>query len=71
MVKFAVWVGFRVSGKVAPEIEKPVPDTLAELIVTACAPFDVSVTTCVLGVLRTTLPKDTLFELTARDGLAV
>jgi hypothetical protein len=60
-----------VSGKVAPEIEKPAPAMLAELIVTAWAPFDVSVTTCVLGVLRTTFPKVTLLELTASEGLAV
>ena len=56
-------MGFSVTGKVAPDIEKPVPDDLAEFTVTAAVPVDVSVTDCVAGVLSTTLPKARLVAL--------
>jgi hypothetical protein len=36
----AVWFGFSVSGKVAPEVEKPDPETVAELMVTAAVPVE-------------------------------
>ena len=51
-------------GKVAPDIEKPAPDNVAEFTVTAAVPVDVSVTDCVAGVLSTTLPKARLVVLT-------
>lgn len=47
----------RTTGKVPPFRLKPVPATTAELTVTDCVPVDVSVTDCVVGVFRFTLPK--------------
>ena len=47
----------RVSGKVAPETEKPAPLIVAELIVTAVLPVDERVIVCEVGVLTATLPK--------------
>lgn len=41
----------------APEIEKPSPETVAELIVTEPVPVEVTVTDCVVAVLTGTLPK--------------
>lgn len=54
------------TGKVAPDMEKPAPDSVAEFTVTATVPVDVSVTDCVAGVLSTTLPKDRLVTLKPR-----
>lgn len=42
-VNAAVWFGFSVSGKVAPETENPLPLTVAPVIVTAAAPVEVKV----------------------------
>ena len=50
------WPGFKVTGKVAPEIVKPVPVNAAELIVTAAVPLELSVTGSVVGVFNVTLP---------------
>ncbi len=50
----------------APDIEKPVPDNVAEFTVTAAVPVEVSVTDCVAGVLSTTLPKARLVALTLK-----
>jgi hypothetical protein len=55
---------FRVSGKVAPEKEKPVPAMATELTVTGAPPVEVRVTDCVAGVFRVTSPKAMLVELT-------
>jgi hypothetical protein len=57
-------LGLNVTGNVAPDIEKPVPDNVAEFTVTAAVPVDVSVNDCVAGVLSTTLPKARLVALT-------
>ena len=65
----AVWPGARVSGKVAPEIEKPAPVRVAVLMVTDPVPVEVSVTDCAVdGVLTVTLPNDIVVELTTRVG---
>src|SRR6202021_1181298 len=40
----ADWVGFSVTGKVAPDIVKPVPVNVAELMVTGAVPVEVNVT---------------------------
>ena len=48
--------GFKVAGKVTPEIEKPAPDSVAACIVRAAVPVEVIVTDCVLGTFTTTLP---------------
>lgn len=62
----AVWLGLSVSGNVAPETLNPVPDTAAEFTVTAAVPFEESVTDCVAGVPKGTLPKATLVAFTDR-----
>jgi hypothetical protein len=54
-LRIAVWVGFRISGKVTPETEKPVPVTLAALTVKGAAPVEDNVRNCVAG--EFTLPK--------------
>jgi hypothetical protein len=69
-VTLAVWFGFSVSGKVAPESEKPAPATVAELTVTAAVPVEESVIDCEVAELTLTLPKLRLEELTARVGTA-
>lgn len=54
------------SGNVTPEIEKPAPVTVAELMVTELLPVEVKVMDCVVDVFTDTLPKLTLAELTFR-----
>jgi hypothetical protein len=54
-LRIAVWVGVRISGKVTPETEKPVPVTLAALTVTGAVPVEDNVRNCVAG--EFTLPK--------------
>jgi hypothetical protein len=70
MVSVAVWLGLSVSGKLAPETEKPVPVSVAELMVTAAVPVADSVIDCDVGVLTATLPKLTIEELTLSDATA-
>jgi hypothetical protein len=48
--------GFNVTGKLAPDNVKPAPVSVAELIVTAAVPVDVSVTDWVAAVLTCTFP---------------
>jgi hypothetical protein len=60
-----------VTGKVTPEIEKPLPETVAELMVTAEPPVEVKVSDCVVGVLRFTLPKAMLVALMLRVAGAI
>ena len=52
-----VWLGFRVSGKVAPESVKPAPASVAVLIVTGAVPVEVKVTDCVDDEFTVTSPK--------------
>lgn len=56
-------MGFKVSGKVTPETEKPVPATVAALTVSAELPVEDRVSDCVVVVPTFTLPKATLDEL--------
>ena len=63
-----LWPGLRVSGSVAPEIEKSVPVTLIAPIVTGWDPIDASVSDCVDVVLMGTLPKLTLVAFTVSIG---
>jgi hypothetical protein len=54
----AVWPGFRVTGKDAPDMLNPAPLRVAELIVSGAVPEEVSVTDCgEEDVLTVTLPK--------------
>jgi hypothetical protein len=63
-VSVAVWLGFSVSGKVAPETVNPLPATVPALIVTAAVPVDDSVTVCVDAAFTLTLPNPRLPALT-------
>src|SRR5580698_1189413 len=63
-------VGFKVTGKVAPDIVKPVPLNDAELIVTGAVPVEVNITGSAEGVLTVTLPKARLSGLIVNVGTA-
>lgn len=43
-MRLALWPGFRVTGKVIPEIVKPAPNSEAEFTVTAVVPVEENVT---------------------------
>ena len=59
------------SGKVAPETEKPVPVRVAAFTVTAEVPVELSVIDCaVAAVFTEILPKETALELMLRVGTA-
>jgi len=58
------WVGFKVAGNVAPDIVKPVPVRVPELMVTGDVPVEVNVTGSVVGVFNATLPNARLVGLT-------
>jgi len=64
------WLGFKVTGKVAPDIVKPVPANAAELTVTGAVPLEVKVTGWVEGVFTVTLPKVRVPALSVSCGLA-
>jgi len=61
--------GLNVTGKLAPETVKPVPDTVAALIVSEAVPLEVSVTDCVDEEPTVTLPKLKLEVLSVNVGL--
>src|ERR1700723_2239301 len=63
-------VGFKVTGKVAPDIVKPVPLNDAELMVTGAVPVEVNITGSADGVLTVTLPKARLSGLIVNVGTA-
>jgi hypothetical protein len=65
----AVCPGFSVTGKVIPEMLKPVPVSAPELTVSGAVPEEVSVTDRVEGVFTTILPKLTLLALRVRAGI--
>ena len=58
------------TGKVAPDIVKPVPVKAAELIVTGAVPLELSVTGSVVGVFNVTLPNARLTGLMVNVGTA-
>ena len=66
----ADWVGFRVTGNVAPDIVNPVPVSDAELMVTGAVPVEVNVTGSVDAVFTVTLPNARLAGLIVNCGLA-
>ena len=61
---------FSVRGKLAPETEKPVPVSVAALMVTVAVPVEDSVIDCVVDELTDTLPKLRLEELMVSVGTA-
>jgi hypothetical protein len=62
--------GFKVTGKVAPDIVKPVPLNDAELMVTGAVPVEVNITGSADGVLTVTLPKPRLSGMIVNVGTA-
>jgi hypothetical protein len=62
-------VGFKVTGNVAPDIVKPAPVNVPELIVTGAVPVDVNVTGCVDAVFTVTSPNVKLAALIVNCGL--
>lgn len=57
-------------GKLAPDIEKPAPVSVVELIVTAAAPVELKVTVCVVAVFTGTLLNVRLVALRLKPGVA-
>ena len=66
--RVAVAPGFSVIGNVTPDIVKPDPPIVPALMVSAEVPDEVSVTVCVTGVFRFTLPNATVVALTFNAG---
>jgi hypothetical protein len=62
--------GFKVTGNVAPDMVKPVPLSVAELMVTGAVPVEVNVTGSVDAVFTVTLPNAKLVGLTVNVGTA-
>jgi hypothetical protein len=60
--------GFKVTGNVTPDIVKPVPLSVPELMVTGPVPLEVNVTGCVDAVFTATLPNATLVGLLVNVG---
>jgi hypothetical protein len=58
--------GFKVTGNLAPDIVKPVPLNVPELMVTGDVPVEFNVTGSVDAVFTVTLPKPRLAGLTAK-----
>ncbi len=69
-VRVAVWPGFRVSGKLTPDIVKPVPLTDPALRTSGAVPEEVSVTDPVPVAPTATVPKLTVAVLRVRVGTA-
>jgi len=67
-VNVAVWLGFKVIGRLSAATEKPLPVTVAPLTVTGALPVDVTTTDCVASELTFTDPNATLLVLTLRMG---
>jgi hypothetical protein len=70
MFNLAVWPGFKVAGNVAPETEKPVPVSVAPLMVTGAVPVEVKVKDCAVGVLTTMLPNAKVVAPALSVGIA-
>jgi hypothetical protein len=61
-------LGFKVTGNVAPDIVKPVPVRVPELMVTGAVPVEVNVAGCVDAVFTVTLPNVRLAALIVNVG---
>jgi hypothetical protein len=59
-----------VAGKLAPDSEKPVPVSVAELMVTGAVPVELRDRDCVAAVFTCTSPKATLTALILSAGTA-
>jgi hypothetical protein len=69
-VRFRDWPGLSFAGRLAEDVENPLPLTVMELTVTAAVPVDVSVTDCVVEWFTTSDPNEMLLALTVRAGVA-
>lgn len=69
-VRLRDWPEFKVTGKVAPVTEKPVPEMLTELMVTAAVPVELNVSDCVIGLFRIVLPKEMVVAFTDNTAVA-
>ena len=69
--RFAVWPGFKVTGNVIPETEKPLPVIDTALTVTGDVPDAVSVMDCAAVELTTIPPNGTLLALMMSEPTAV
>jgi hypothetical protein len=67
-VSVAVWLGFNVSGKLAPDIVNPAPLIAPSLTITGAVPVELSVTVCVADEFTCTLPNVRLLALTLSVG---
>ena len=65
------WPGFSRSGNAPPDSVKPVPLSVAELIVTAAVPVEANVTDCVDAVPTAKLPNARLAALTVSMDVAL
>ena len=63
------WLGFKVTGKVAPDTVNPAPLSAAELMVTGAVPVEVNVMGSVDAVFTVTSPNVRLAALTVNCGL--
>ncbi len=63
-LRVAVWLGFSVSGKLAPDTVNPAPVAIADVTVAADVPVDDSVIDCVAIELITTPPNEMLVAFT-------
>jgi hypothetical protein len=61
-------LGFKVTGNVAPESLKPLPVSVAELMVTGAVPVELNVTGSSAAVFTVTFPNATLVGLTDNVG---
>ena len=64
----AVCPGFKVTGKLIPEIVNPLPLTVSALTVTGADPEEVRTIDCDAAFFNATLPKDTLCALMVKIG---
>jgi hypothetical protein len=63
-------LGFKVTGNVAPDIVKPVPLNVAELMITGAVPVEVNVTDSIAAVFSVTVPNVKVVALTVNVGTA-
>jgi hypothetical protein len=69
-VSAVVWFGLSVSGRLAPESEKPAPLIVAVLITAGTEPVEETVIDCVVAVFTATAPKFRFEEPTLSAGTA-
>jgi hypothetical protein len=61
--------GLNVTGNVAPDMVKPVPLSVAEVMMTGTVPVELKVSGCVEGVFNVALPNEILLALVVNVGV--